>query len=242
MSGQSHNRRDDDLIRLKRIRQGLEEAPVEEHKEPPKLTGKAAAANFWVYHRVYFIIGALALAIVVGIVVTIVRNKRPDIVIAAQTGGTGFGAATEQLDEYFSNICGDTNGDGVKKAEIIDCSYNPDSDSGVSMAMQMKFQAQFGDNSAVLFVLDDDAVAKYADVSEGNLWVDDPNFKEYNGIALKLNGTAVEKKYKEITGSGFSKNIYLCVRQLSDKNAKSKRGKAALKAADKIVAEILGAK
>ncbi len=234
----SHNVSNADIVEVKKMRQGLEAAP-EAPAPAPKLTGKAAFANFIRYYGVYILIGIAAAAFIVYLVYTVVNNKKPDCLVVVNTGPQSLQAVTGEYSEIFEGMTTDTNGDGRTLIEVMDCSYDTETGNPeINTAMAVKYQAQFGIEYAQLFILSEETLKNMDEQLEGNFLVDDLGLSEYNGKAVKLNGTRYEEIYRKSAGTGFEGNVYLCMRRVSADTAKTKRGKAADRAARDIIASV----
>lgn len=237
---QIHNVHNDDLIEIKKIRQGLEDAPVTAAPtEKVKLTGWPAVANFLHYNGIPILIGILIVIGVVYFIVDRINYKTPDCLIVANTGALSLQGVVEDYAKIIAEYCPDSNNDGKAYPSVIDCSYDEKlADTQELSARVMKFQVQFSVDYAQLFILNYDNMIKLENEVNGELWVDDLGLMEYNGKAVKLNGTVFEEIYKEKTGSGFPYDVYLCMRKSNESITKSKKGKAAIIAARQIITEI----
>lgn len=239
-NGQTHNVHNDDLIELKKIKQGLVDAPTAvQHTEKVKLTGWPAVANFLRYNGLPILIGILIIAAIGYYIFDRIQQKTPDCLIVANTGALSLQGVAENYAEIFTAHCPDSNDDGVALASVIDCSYDESTTNAQELSARiLKFQAQFSIEYAQLFILNYDNMVNLENESDGDLWVDDLQLKEYNGKAVKLNGTEFEEIYKQETGFGFPEDIYLCMRKTGDAIAESKSGKASIKAARQILTEL----
>lgn len=239
MSNKSHNVHNDDLIELKKMRQGLIDTPTISNEPKPKLTGWPAFANFIQYNKFYILAGLAIILAITLFVRSCITKIEPDCLVVANIGSYGLDTVTESYSQIFSEICSDTNGDGTPLVSVVDCSYNEETTDAQKLTTNiMKFQTQFSINYAQLFILNYDNMVKLENISDGDLWVDDLDLKEYNGKAIKLNGTKFEQIYREKTGVGFNEDLYLCMRKSNKKITKSKDGKSAIKAAREIMTNL----
>ena len=237
---QTHNVHNDDLIELKKIKQGLADVPAgTTHAQKEKLTGWPAVVNFLRYNGLPILAGLLVVFLLGYYIVTLVQKKTPDCLIVANTGAASLQEVAQAYSEAFTAYCPDSNGDGTAMASVIDCSYDEDTTNAQELSARiLKFQAQFSIEYAQLFILNYDTMVKLENESDGDLWVDDLQLKEYNGKAVKLNGTEFEEIYKQTIGIGFTEDVYLCMRKTGDAIANSKNGKASIAAARQILTEI----
>lgn len=239
MNKQPHNVHNDDLIELKKIKQGLIDAPAAQPKPNPKLTGWPAITNFLRYNSVYLVVGVIIIAFAAAYIHSLIVNKKPDCLIIANTGAYTVQNVADDYTVLFSKYCPDSNGDGVALASVLDCSYDKKDTNVQELSARItKFQAQFSIDYVQLFILNYDTMVELENESNGDLWVDDLQLKEYNGKAIKLNGTEFEEIYKQKYGMGFTQDIYLCMRKTGSSLSKSKRGKASIEAARQILTEL----
>ncbi|MBQ7288364.1 MAG: hypothetical protein IJW78_01425 [Clostridia bacterium] len=240
MNKQSHNVRNRDLIELKKMKQGLVETTTDKQPESKKLTGWPAVVNFLRYNGICILVAIIILAISIHLIYSRITMKKPDCMVVVNTGAITLQETANDYAKIFTELCPDANGDGAALASVIDCSYDEDAtDAQALSAHFMKFQSQFSVEYAQLFILNYDTMARLDNETDGGLWVDDLQLKEYNGKAIKLNGTEFETLYKKQTGGiGFTEDIYLCMRKTGGAIAESKRGKAAATAARQILTEL----
>ena len=239
MSKNIHNVNNDDLIEIKKMKQGLIDV-IEIPKTPKqKLTGWPAFTNYLRYHIWHIVSVVVVIALLSSYLYTRVTTKTPDCLIVANTGMLSLNSATKEYSKEFSKLCSDTNGDGVSLIELVDCSYSDEmTDAEEINALVLKFQAQFNVNYAQLFILNYKTMVKLDEETEGGLWIKDLNLKDYNGKAIKLNDTKFEEIIKSKNGVGFAEDVYICMRRSGDKISGSKRGKAAIKAAREVLKEL----
>lgn len=235
-----HNVHNDDLIELKKIKQGLIDTPdTAGQAEKKKLTGWPAVANFLRYNGVYIAVGIAVVTMLGFYIFSLVTKVTPDCLIVANTGAASLQEVAGEYSDMFTQLCPDSNQDDVALASVIDCSYDPEMTNAQELGARiMKFQAQFSIEYAQLFILNYDTMVKLENESDGDLWVDDLDLMEYNGKAVKLNGTEFEEIYKQSVGFGFTEDVYLCMRKSGDTIANSKKGKAAITAARQIITEV----
>ena len=142
------------LIKLKKMKQGLIETPSETGGQKTKLTGWPAVANFFRYNYWYFIVGAFVIIFITSYVFQMVTRKEEDCLIIVNTGSINLSSVSQKYSEQFSQICPDTNKDGVPLAKVMDCSYDPNSKNAQEVSAKLlKFQAQFSINTTQLFIL-----------------------------------------------------------------------------------------
>lgn len=239
MSKKIHNVHNDDLIELKKMKQGLIDVSEIPKTPKQKLTGWPAFTNYLRYHIWHIISVVVIVAMLSSYLYVRVTTKTPDCLIVTNTGMLSLNSVTEEYSKEFSKLCTDTNGDGVPLIDLVDCSYSDEMTNAEEInALILKFQAQFNINYAQLFILNYETMVKLDEETEGGLWIKDLNLKDYDGKAVKLNGTKFEEIIKSKNKVGFAEDVYICMRRSGDKISGSKQGKAAIKAARQVLTEL----
>ncbi len=235
----SHNVNNKDLIELKKMRQGLISPPKNDDVPKQKLKGFPAFANFLRYHVWHIVVIACAFVFVVSLGKKILTEKTPDCLVVINTGAMNLTEVSKEYSEFLAQYCPDSNDDGKTLVEVLDCSYDENGTNYEEVgARATKFKLQFNINYAQLFILSYDNMVKLDKETDGGLWVDTLNLSEYNGKAVKLNGTKFDEILKANDGIGYTEDVYLCMRKSGEKIANSKSGKAAIKAAKEMLIKI----
>ncbi len=128
-------------------------------EEPKELTKEEKAKNFWYYHKWHFLIGGVALALVVMFVWEIVAKVEPDYTVGLlSTHSIPMGMA-EQLSEKLTPFCDDRNGDGevVVQISAYTISNNPDqiADANMQMANITRFTGDIQIGESMFFLVNE---------------------------------------------------------------------------------------
>ena len=239
MSNKSHNVNNKDLIELKKMRQGLISPPKNDDAPKQKLKGFPAFANFLRYHVWHIVVIACAFVFVVSLGKKILTEKTPDCLVVINTGAMNLSEVSNEYAKVLTEYCPDSNGDGKTLVEVLDCSYDENGSNKEEIAARAtKFKLQFNVNHAQLFILSYDNMVKLEKEIDGGLWVADLNLSEYDGKAVKLNGTKFDEILKENDDIGYTEDVSLCMRKSGKHIANSKNGKPAIKAAKEILFEL----
>lgn len=122
--------------------------------EPPKeLTKVEKRKNWWHYHRVPLLIGALVLAAVASFVWEMVSKVEPDYQIAYIGDHELADGVAEQIEEALTAMAQDGNGDGKVVVQVN--SYVIDPDNPMSYTVQVSLMGDVSVGQSDFFLLED---------------------------------------------------------------------------------------
>ncbi len=122
--------------------------------EPPKeLTKKEKRKNWWHYHRIPLLIGAIVLAAVASFVWEMVTKVEPDYQIAYVSDHELAYGVAEQIEEAISAMAQDCNGDGQVVVQVN--SYVIDPENTLSYTTQVSLMGDISVGQSDFFLLED---------------------------------------------------------------------------------------
>ncbi len=131
---------------------------MEEPTPLPEQTKKDKAKNFWLYHRIFFAVGAIAVAVLGFFIYDIVTQVHPDVQFAYITGrGTIPTEVTEALQNDLSVYIEDINGDGqtVAMLNVYNIANTDTADPYTQMAAVTRMSADMSEMMSYIYLTDD---------------------------------------------------------------------------------------
>ncbi len=167
-----------EFLELKKMQHGeMDTGPKPSEVAIVPKTPKEKLKNIW-FHDKGFILGALALVIVISIMVAQCASKEKyDLEVVVYTYQPIMDENTALMENYFEQYCEDLDGNGEVNVQVINCSFNADSgDVQYRNTMSMKLQAIIAsDVRALLFVTDKDSLEYLNGLSDdGGIFEDEP--------------------------------------------------------------------
>ncbi|MCQ2441472.1 MAG: hypothetical protein MJ076_06255 [Clostridia bacterium] len=163
------------FLELKKMQNGeMESGPKPSEVAIVPKTPKEKLQNIW-FHDKWYIIGFLALAIAVSVMVAQCANRKNyDLKVVIYTQNA-IANNTETMEEYFSSLCDDINGDGQSLVQVINCSYSENSNNTQQMyTVSTKLQSIIAtDADALLFIVDENSYKYFNNISE-DFFADEP--------------------------------------------------------------------
>ena len=146
--------RQKELIQLKKMQQGVIEAPAYEAVDNSPKSFKEKCRHFWYYYKTYTIAAiCLALALSVGVAQCANRPKY-DYSVLLLCYTELFDNQTDILTENLAKYGKDLNGDGKVSIELLNCSYDDKSGYNSKLVKQSKLQANLTNSDVILFITD----------------------------------------------------------------------------------------
>lgn len=138
------------------LKKAREEAlPREEKRE---LTKKEKWANWWHYHKWYVVAGAVALAVLAGLITDLVvrREPVPDYQIACIGSVYLPEDTTAALEQALASFCDDRNGDGQVLVKVKEYPlYADESAFQTAVAAQVQLSVDIGDCESLIYLVED---------------------------------------------------------------------------------------
>jgi hypothetical protein len=187
-----------------------------------KATFKKKLDNYWYYYKIQTIIAIFVVIVLAILIHQCVARVEPDatIIIAGQSVSVSDDEQTA-MQNYFSSLTSDVNGDGKK---VVECSVMPigSGDSQTEMAYTVKLSANLVDKSNIIYVFDSATAQKYvsSDSGEGFTKIADivSGYSSDDAYALPVSKT-------KLASQSFSKaldGLSIYVRKSDTANTKAK--------------------
>lgn len=165
----------EEFLKLKKMQSGEMDTgpkPSEVAIVPKTLPEKLK--NIW-FHDKWFIIGGLLLALAITVMVAqCASREKYDLEVVVFSYDIVADANNDAIAEYLEQYCEDIDGNGEVNIQIVNCSYNKDSnDRQYQMTMSQKLTAVIAaDANALLFITDADSYEYLNGLSEDNVLFD----------------------------------------------------------------------
>ena len=158
-----------EFLKLKKMQSGEIDAGPKpsEIYEAPKTLGEKLK-NIW-FHDKWFILGAIALTIVIAVCVAQCATRpKYDLSAVIYSYNILGDDDCKLIAEYLSKRCDDINGDGQALVNVVNCSYTEDStDKQYIYTCNTKLQAILStDASALLFITDSKSYEYLSNISK----------------------------------------------------------------------------
>ena len=147
---------------------------------PKPMTPKEKRKNWWYYHRIHFVIGAVVLVFVIGFIHDVLMKEEPDYQIAL-VGDFNLDEDTKQAVQLRLEELGeDVNGDGKVLVQVN--SYYKNEEDPMAYAVQVSLMGDISVGVSDFFLVDD-PVAFQRDygvltMSDGSLFDDGMNAEQ----------------------------------------------------------------
>lgn len=184
-------------IELMKLKQGVisEEDIETAPREVRTYTVREKIGNFFYHNKVFIILGAMILALVIFLVYDFIRKERPDIQSMYIAADFDMSYYSGELTELWSKYCPDYNGDGEPLARLyyVPTGYADDTMASLYFAQsdRTKLIGEFQSGTVVMIIGDKDAYQSidaledvFVDCRE--LFPDDPYAEE---LGYRLAGT-----------------------------------------------------
>lgn len=218
----SQRKQQQELIELKRKKQEFQN-DIENYEAPKssevavKRTFTSRVSNFWFYWRfkllAFLIIAAI---LVVGVHQCATRTKY-DMTIVVYFKTYLSSSMIENISKIAENYAEDTNGDGEINVLVMDCAI-PDEEREfeTGRAKSTRLLAQFQNKEAIVYMVDDKALADLDTVANGVFVDDSLGLPGNDGKSYQLNKSAFDAAFDTIE-LDYSKNFnYHLIRRVVD--------------------------
>ena len=122
-------------------------------EEPKELTPKEKRANWWHYHRIHFVIGAVVLLLLAGYIKDVFMKVEPDYQIAL-VGNTYLDAEVQQaLEARLAELGEDRDGDGQVIVQLN--SYIINEEDPTAYTVQVSLVGDISVGLSEFFLVDD---------------------------------------------------------------------------------------
>ena len=164
----------EDLVRIKRIKQG-EETAVEEHYEPPSGNAREKAQNFFTYHWFKLLVAFIVLVLVGLFVRDIFLREKYDMTIFVAFAGDLYPDQMTLLEANLKKYAQDYDGNGEVnvKYNYLDFSLPGSTGSGnlagqnLNISLQTRLLGELAANENFIFIFDDEIYEKYFSGQDG---------------------------------------------------------------------------
>lgn len=165
----------EEYLKLKKMQQGeLETGPKPSEVAIVPKTPMEKLKNIW-FHDKWFIIGGLLMAIVISVLVAqCATREKYDLEVVVFSYSVVGDVNMQKMAEYFEQYCEDIDGNGEVNVQVINCSYNKNSnDRQYQMTMSQKLTSIIAaDANALLFVTDSESYDYLNNLSDENKFFD----------------------------------------------------------------------
>lgn len=209
-----------DLMKMKAGIADEDEQIKEEHYEQRELHGWEKIENIWYHNKLWIILGAFFIGIIVFMIIDKVRSVDPDVEIMVicdnvlQNDET-LNLIADKIAEYTPDI----NGDGQVKVSVIGCALNPEKYDMMYSANSQKFYANIQLGEIIMFITD-----SYTDPDLQALMSTDLPDRLPDNPYINQNGLSLDFKFlaEEINCPDMPDDVYLCLRTPIDPLSGSK--------------------
>lgn len=206
-----------ELVELKKMRQGITEAKQEKVSVDEVKVSKWK--NFWYYNGVFIAI-AVVLAVFVAFIVSQCQGTtHPDLTVVLYCNADIPSNTVMLMEEELARHCNDYNSDGEVYVRVVNCSvtsagiYN---EQGNAKATQL--WAQFSNEEAIMFLVDDEYYARLKDVVANGFIDTTLGLPDKDGAAYKISNTDLMYVFQANAGlfteipAYLSKDYYIFLR------------------------------
>ena len=165
---EEQRRQREELYKLKKMRQGTEEAvaePAPQAKVPH--TPKEKIQNYWYYYKPV-VLGGIACILILAILLTQCAKRIDyDMEIVYFTYTPVLKAQLDETEKFFESFAEDINGNGKVEVLMVDCSFNPNgSDMQYKNSILTKLQTVIAGNpKAMVFITDQESIEYFNQLS-----------------------------------------------------------------------------
>lgn len=207
-----------ELIELKRQKQQFESNP-EEYKNKGGtaeivLTKKQKLSNFWYYGR-NTVIALVIIAVLIAVcVVQCTGRTEYDCTVVLYMKRTALPEMIENVATVMEKYCPDYNGDGEVNVLVVDCAI-PDEERMLEngLAGSTRLMGQFASEKAIIYIADKEALLELDQIG-GGVFVDNSlSLPEFDGKALKLNGTVFDAAFNVVSEKYTNQFDYYILRR-----------------------------
>lgn len=174
------------LIELNKMRQGLAQAPEQVKVEAAPQTPKAKWEHFWYYNKWYVIVVVLLSLFTAVCISQCNKRTKYDYIAMLYCDRELSDIQTEEIAASLARFGEDTNGDGKVLVDVINCSYDKNTNYSVKTSKSSKIQANLTNEQVLLYITDDKAYEYYTGTLYKDFFVD-LGLPAKNGTAITLN-------------------------------------------------------
>lgn len=199
-----------DLMKMKAGIADEDEQIKEEHTEARELHGWEKVANIWYHDKLWIILGACLIGVIVFIIIDTVNKVRPDLEILFVCDNVVQDDETlNLLADMIAEYTPDLNGDGKVKVSIISCPLNPNKYDMLYTANSQKFYANIQLAKMIMVITDSntDEVVQSAMSSDLPDRLPDNPYIDEKGLSLNFGFLA-----DELNCPDMPNDMHLCLR------------------------------
>ncbi len=133
-------------------------------------TAKEKRANWWYYHKIQLGLAVVVVAVVVGIIYSIVSKVEPDYTIGLLTQETYLSDMVAELEEELTQYADDRNGDGQVVVKITQYTVGSTStDPQIQQANAVRFMGDANNFESVIYLCDSESL-EWAQIQGGGFF------------------------------------------------------------------------
>ena len=210
-----------DLLELKKMQQGLIDAPENKTEQISPKTFKEKKENFFYHYRpiIYGVIVVLAiLAFIVFDTVTKTKYDSIPVLFAYEPYPSEY---LEELEETLVAFYEDSDQNGEVNISVLDCSFSP-SLSGYEYQKNQrgKLQTRIASGESLIFILDEKALTDLEAKLEYDLFKDE-NILDISPL-LEEGFAELEKQFIKEEKTYPKEKLFLCLREIEGSLAEEK--------------------
>lgn len=209
-----------------------EEDTIHANEIVPK-TAKEKRANWWFYHKVHLLVGVLLVALVGGVIYSLLSRTSPDYTIAIVGGSFYSDDMITKMEEQMAPYGEDRNGDGQVQVEVLTYAVGGSGDPQMQEINGVRMLGDASEFTSVIYLTDDtgfewveneDSFFAYTDGSTPPEGASDYEnmrvaWEECKGLtSLDLSSDALSKEEMQTYMSSFSMSLRVIDGTGFDKN------------------------
>ncbi len=185
------------LVELNKMRQGFAPVPERTSVDSAPKTQKEKWEHFWYYNKWYVIV-ALLLAAFTALCVSQCSNRtKYDYTVMLFCDSQLSDVQTEAIGDSLALFGEDINGDNKVLVDVINCSYDKNTDYNTRTTKSSKIQANLTNASVLLYITDDHAFDYYTSALYEDFFVN-LGLPDKDGKAMILNDRFYQCGEKDI--------------------------------------------
>ncbi len=174
------------VVELNKMRQGLVDVPERVVVDATPKTKKEKWEHFWYYNKWYVIVAAI-LALFTALCISQCSNRtKYDYTAMLFCDYELSDIQTEDIADSLARFGEDVNGDGKVLVDVINCSYDKNTDYSARTSKTSKIQANLTNQEVLLYITDDHAFDYYTGTLFEDFFVN-LNLPAKDGTAIILN-------------------------------------------------------
>lgn len=185
------------LVELNKMRQGYTPAPEHVTVDSSPKTKQEKWEHFWYYNKWYVIVTLFLAAFTALCVSQCAGRTKYDYTVMLFCDSQLSDIQTEAIGDSLALYGEDVTGDGKVLVDVINCSYDKNTDYNTRTTKSSKIQANLTNESVLLYITDDHAFDYYTGTLFEDFFVD-LKLPDKDGKAMILNDKFYQSGAKDI--------------------------------------------